>query len=55
MRLSHGESDNGTVKQDTGTLKFERYGDKTLVTWHSAHALEKFPTATRKLSELVRL
>lgn len=37
------KSDNGTVKQDTGTLKFERYGDKTLVTWHSAHALNKYP------------
>lgn len=43
------KSDNGTVKQDTGTLKFERYGDKTLVTWHSAHALEKFPAATALL------
>lgn len=43
------KSDNGTVKQDTGTLRFERYGDKTLVTWHSAHALEKFPTATALL------
>lgn len=40
------KSDNGTVKQDTGTLKFERYGDKTLVTWHSAHQLEKYPALT---------
>lgn len=37
------KSDNGTVKQDIGTLKFERLGDKTLVTWHSAHALNKYP------------
>jgi hypothetical protein len=37
------KSDNGTVVTDTGTLRFERYGDKTLVTWHSAHKLDKFP------------
>ncbi len=43
------KSDNGTVKQDVGTLKLERYGDKTLVTWHSAHALNKFPVATALL------
>lgn len=47
------KSDNGTVKQDTGTLKLERYGDKMLVTWHSAHALEKFPTLTRALPKSV--
>jgi hypothetical protein len=37
------KSDNGTVVTDTGTLRFERFGDKTLVTWHSAHKLDKFP------------
>jgi hypothetical protein len=48
-------SENGTVKSDVGTLKFERYGDRTLVTWHSAHALDKFPVLTavmpKKLSD----
>lgn len=37
------KSDNGTVLTDVGTLRFERYGAKTLVTWHSAHKLDKFP------------
>jgi hypothetical protein len=37
------KSDNGTVNTDFGTLKFERFGAKTLITWHSAHKLSAGP------------
>jgi hypothetical protein len=37
------ESDNGSVITDVGTVRFERFGDKTLVTWHSAHKLNVPP------------
>jgi hypothetical protein len=40
------KSDNGTVVTDVGTLRFERFGDKTLITWQSAHKLDKFPLVT---------
>ena len=36
-------SDNGSVREDVGSLCFAREGAKTQVTFHSAHALATFP------------
>lgn len=48
------KSDNGTTLADVGTLRFERWGDKTLVTFHSAHKLDKFPTLTAMMPQKLR-
>lgn len=37
------KSDNGSVVQDVGALRFERFGNQTLITWHSAHKLNTIP------------
>ena len=38
------KSDNGTVISDTGSLRFERYGDRTLAVFDSAHQLNIYPS-----------
>ncbi|HEY3448953.1 MAG TPA: hypothetical protein VGK67_21510 [Myxococcales bacterium] len=48
------KSDNGTTLADVGTLRFERCGDKTLVTFHSAHKLDKFPALTALMPQKVK-
>lgn len=37
------KSDNGTVVTDVGSLRFERYGEKTLAVFDSAHKLNIYP------------
>lgn len=43
VRWEVKKSDNGTVPEDVGSVHFERFGNKTLVTWHSVHQYDKMP------------
>ncbi|MBI3184547.1 MAG: hypothetical protein HYZ28_20625 [Myxococcales bacterium] len=48
------KSDNGSVAKDIGTVRFERFGEKTLVTWHSAHDLAVAPFSSPVLPGAVK-
>lgn len=45
------KSDNGTVVSDVGLVKFERFGNKTLVTFHSAHEFPAPPLVPAPIRE----
>jgi hypothetical protein len=48
------KSDNGTVDTDIGSLRFQRYGDKTLVVFDSAHKLNIYSSLMDALPESAR-
>ncbi len=47
-------SDNGSVAKDVGLVRFERFGNGTLVTWHSAHELRTAPFSWNILPQGLR-